>query len=90
MHADSSAAAVSRVGIVGGCGHVGLPLAICLADAGLDVTSYDVDPAAVATVMSGRMPFLETGADAVLTRVLAAGTFRASTEPTDLSEVDTA
>lgn len=89
MHADSSTAAVSRVGIVGGCGHVGLPLAICLADAGLDVTSYDVDPAAVATVMSGRMPFLETGADAVLTRVLAAGTFRASTEPTDLSEVDT-
>ena len=68
MDAGSSVATVSRVGIVGGCGHVGLPLAICLADAGLDVVSYDLDPAAVATVMAGRMPFLETGADAVLTK----------------------
>ena len=46
--------------VVGGCGHVGLPLAITFADRGLKVSVYDIDERAVATVRSGRMPFLET------------------------------
>ena len=35
-----------RLGIVGGCGHVGLPLAIALADA-YHVVVYDTDARAV-------------------------------------------
>ncbi len=45
--------------IVGGCGHVGLPLGIALADSGRSVVVYDIDVSAVATVNSGTLPFME-------------------------------
>jgi UDP-N-acetyl-D-mannosaminuronic acid dehydrogenase len=67
--------------VVGGCGHVGLPLAIALADRGAQVAVYDVNPAAVDEVSNGRMPFLESGAAAMLERVLAAGRLVASADP---------
>ena len=50
--------------IVGGCGHVGLPLGLVLADAGFSVTLFDVDANAVDTVRAGKMPFSERDADA--------------------------
>ncbi len=56
--------------VVGGCGHVGLPLAITLADRGLKVSIYDVNDASIARVRSGQMPFLENGAEPVLKRVI--------------------
>ncbi len=56
--------------VVGGLGHVGLPLGICLADAGKRVIAYDINPKAIETVSQGEMPFLEKGATEVLRRVL--------------------
>jgi UDP-N-acetyl-D-mannosaminuronic acid dehydrogenase len=56
--------------VVGGCGHVGLPLALTFADRGLRVSVYDTNEQSVATVASGRMPFLERGAEPVLERVI--------------------
>ncbi len=56
--------------VVGGCGHVGLPLSITFAQEGLKVGAYDINDRAVAIVNSGRMPFLETGAEAVLREVV--------------------
>jgi UDP-N-acetyl-D-mannosaminuronic acid dehydrogenase len=56
--------------VVGGCGHVGLPLAITFADRGLRVSVYDINERAVEMVRSGRMPFIETGAEPVLKRVI--------------------
>lgn len=56
--------------IVGGCGHVGLPLGLVLARAGLDVALYDVDPSRTAAVRAGRMPFLEYGAPEIMADVL--------------------
>ena len=64
--------------VIGGCGHVGLPLAIALADRGARVGIYDVSEAAVEAVNSRRMPFAEPGADEVLEQVSAAGRLRAS------------
>ncbi|HKM53163.1 MAG TPA: nucleotide sugar dehydrogenase, partial [Isosphaeraceae bacterium] len=52
--------------IVGGCGHVGLPLGIALADAGVQVTLLGIDQDRVRRVTAGRMPFLERGADELL------------------------
>ena len=74
--------------IVGGCGHVGLPLALALAERGLDVRSYDLDAAAVETVNAGQMPFLEPGAPDVLERVLEAGRFRATPDQTVISSAE--
>jgi UDP-N-acetyl-D-mannosaminuronic acid dehydrogenase len=56
--------------IVGGCGHVGLPLAITFADVGLRVSVYDINEKAIATVRAGTMPFLEAGAEPILRRVI--------------------
>jgi UDP-N-acetyl-D-mannosaminuronic acid dehydrogenase len=67
--------------VIGGCGHVGLPLALAFADRGARVGIYDVSETAVATVNSGRMPFAEPGAEEVLGRVLAAGRLEASVDP---------
>jgi UDP-N-acetyl-D-mannosaminuronic acid dehydrogenase len=67
--------------VIGGCGHVGLPLAIALASRGAAVGIYDVSEAAVAAVNAARMPFAEPGADEMLARAVAAGRLTASTEP---------
>jgi UDP-N-acetyl-D-mannosaminuronic acid dehydrogenase len=67
--------------VIGGCGHVGLPLALAFADKGANVAIYDVSEASVAAVNSGKMPFAEPGADEMLQRVLAAGRLHASADP---------
>src|ERR671930_590036 len=66
-----------------GLGRVGLPLALSFADRGLRVIGVDNDPARIACLADGRMPFAEPGAQELLTRVLAAGTFSTSQVATD-------
>jgi UDP-N-acetyl-D-mannosaminuronic acid dehydrogenase len=67
--------------VIGGCGHVGLPLAIAFADRGLRVGIYDVNADAVATVNSAVLPFDEPGAADVLKRVVAEERLTASSDP---------
>ena len=55
--------------IIGGCGHVGLPLAIVFANKGLKVCIYDIDKKAMEIVNRGKMPFLEEGAEEMLEKV---------------------
>jgi UDP-N-acetyl-D-mannosaminuronic acid dehydrogenase len=55
--------------IIGGLGHVGLPLGLVWADAGLTVGAYDLDQAKGREISAGRMPFLEHGAEPILQRV---------------------
>jgi len=76
---------LQHVTIVGGCGHVGLPLAVMLAHRGADVTAFDIDDAAVKAVNDGSMPFHEPGADDLLRDVLESGRFRASSDPAAVS-----
>jgi UDP-N-acetyl-D-mannosaminuronic acid dehydrogenase len=67
--------------VIGGGGHVGLPLAIAFADRGARVGIYDVSESAVAKVNSGTLPFDEPGAAGILQRVVADGKLEASTDP---------
>jgi UDP-N-acetyl-D-mannosaminuronic acid dehydrogenase len=67
--------------VIGGCGHVGLPLAIAFADRGARVGIYDTSEMAVGTVNSGRLPFAEPGAAEVLERVVRTGQLEATTDP---------
>jgi len=69
------------VAVIGGCGHVGLPLAVAFADRGLQVAVYDTDTAAVSQVAAGRMPFREAGAEEALRRALTAGRLTLSADP---------
>lgn len=72
------------VGVIGGCGHVGLPLALLIAQKQQRVLVYDVDEAAVARVGSGQMPFAEDGAPELLAEALSAGRLRCTSDPAGL------
>jgi len=67
--------------VIGGCGHVGLPLAVAFAERGARVVIYDVSQGAVELVNAGRMPFGEPGAAPLLERAVAAGRLSASADP---------
>ncbi len=67
--------------VIGGCGRVGLPLAIAFADRGASVVIYDINEAAVALVNDATLPFDEPGADDVLKAVINSGALWASTDP---------
>jgi len=62
-----------RVAVVGGCGHIGLPLGLLLCDRGHTVTLVDVNAASVKSISEGKVPFDEQGADELLPKCLASG-----------------
>lgn len=66
--------------VVGGCGRVGLPLAIAFAKEGLNVAAYDLNEQTVKIVNDGTMPFDEAGAEEALREAVDAGRLVASTE----------
>ena len=75
--------------IVGGCGHVGLPLALSLADCGYRVGIDDIDATKVAFVKAGNVPFLENGADALLKKLLPTGRLELASDPSLVESTDT-
>jgi UDP-N-acetyl-D-mannosaminuronic acid dehydrogenase len=74
--------------VIGGGGHVGLPLAIAFASRGARVVVYDVSQDAVDRVNQGVLPFLEPGAEPMLEDALAAGLLSASTDPSVVSTAE--
>jgi UDP-N-acetyl-D-mannosaminuronic acid dehydrogenase len=75
--------------VVGGCGHVGLPLALALADCGFRVGVDDTDAAKVEQVKRGRVPFLENGAEELLKKLLPTGRLEFASDPRLLARTDT-
>ena len=59
-----------KIVIVGGCGHVGLPLGIVLSERSMQVTLLDLDEQRVNQINAGEMPFMEEGAGVMLRRVI--------------------
>jgi UDP-N-acetyl-D-mannosaminuronic acid dehydrogenase len=59
--------------VVGGAGHVGVPLSLVLAESGRKTLILDVNEAALATMAAGELPFFEHGGEALLEKVLAGG-----------------
>ena len=57
--------------VVGGAGHVGIPLVLALAESGLRVNVNDLNQATLDTLAAGKLPFIETGAEPVLAKALA-------------------
>ncbi len=76
------------VTIVGGCGHVGLPLGIAFADRGLTVRLYDLNADACDTVNRAELPFAEPGAAEILSEVIAAGRLSATTDVSSVARAD--
>lgn len=76
------------VAVIGGCGHVGLPLALIFADSGLRTVIYDINRASVDQVRRGEMPFQEEGAADMLSRVLQRQTLEPHATPELLAECE--
>ena len=66
-----------------GTGYLGATHAACMAELGHDVIGIDTDPAKVAALASGTVPFWEPGLDEVLRRGLESGRLRFSSDPAD-------
>lgn len=74
--------------VIGGGGHVGLPLAIALASRGKKVVIYDLNQNAVDHVLRGEMPFLEPGAEELLLAALASNLISATTDASVVSRAE--
>jgi UDP-N-acetyl-D-mannosaminuronic acid dehydrogenase len=78
---DPAPRAQYDVCVIGGCGHVGLPLAISFARRGLKVAVDDINRYAVELVRAGRMPFIDAGAEPALREVVGR-TLHVDSDPT--------
>jgi len=76
----------ATVAVIGGCGHVGLPLAALNAQVGRRTLVYDIDDDAIARVKRAEAPFLEHGLPELLREVVANGRLVLSNHPRVLAE----
>ena len=58
------------IAIVGGCGHVGIPLGLAFAVKGFSVYLVDINQNAIDLINAGELPFLEEGAEPILKKVI--------------------
>ena len=72
--------------VIGGAGHVGLPLALTLADCGFRTVIYDVNAPTLELIRAGTMPFTEAGGPELLARALSGGKLEIEDSPALLSE----
>ena len=80
MHKMESRVSRFDVVVVGGAGHIGLPLSLKLAEAGKRVGVLDVSTSALEQIKAGRIPFREEGAEELLQRLLPSGRLEFSDE----------
>src|SRR3989338_4404822 len=74
------------IAIIGGLGHVGLPLGIVFADKGLKVCLCDIDKKKADIVKKGTMPFIEYGAEPILKKALQNGNLTISLDDNSISK----
>ena len=64
-----------------GLGYIGLPTAIIAAKHGVEVAGVDINPKVVEMTNQGKLHIIEPGMEEMLKEVVAAGMFKAYTEP---------
>jgi len=71
---------VKSVCIVGGCGHVGIPLGLAFASKNFNVSLLDINQKAVDAINAGVLPFVEEGAQEILSKHIGKNLFASSDE----------
>jgi len=89
LYSKANMRTCEKLVIVGGCGHVGLPLGIVFASCGINVTLLDIDNEKIDSVNNGRMPFREKSAEEIL-RSVVANLLVATADTSCLKEADAA
>lgn len=77
-----------KVVIIGGCGHIGLPLGILLAENDFSTYLYDINDHIVESVNKGEMPYLEEQGPERLKQALKSNKLKATTSPEVISNSD--
>lgn len=80
---------ISDVCVIGGGGHVGLPLGLVMAEQGMRVLLYDINDSVLKQLAQAKVPFMEDGAEDLLRRMLDAGRVILSSNPEDIAGVST-
>ena len=73
------------IAVVGGAGHVGLPLAVVFASKGMRVLIYDINKAVLKSVRKGIFPFMEKGGEPLLREALKSGFLSLSSDPAPIA-----
>jgi UDP-N-acetyl-D-mannosaminuronic acid dehydrogenase len=71
--------------VVGGAGHVGIPLVLAFAEAGYRVNVHDLNRDALETLRAGRLPFIEYGGEELLVRALKRERLVFTSSPAEIS-----
>src|SRR5262245_13985484 len=77
--------ATADLTIVGGGGHVGIPLVLAFAEAGFRVNVHDLNCSVLETLRDGRLPFIEYGGEELLARALRQNRLLFTSRPADIS-----
>ena len=72
--------------IIGGLGHIGLPIGIVFASKGFNVCLNDINKDVAKIVNKGEMPYVEYGAEPLLKETLKNGRLVVSLEPQCISD----
>lgn len=83
--APQSETAQADLTVVGGAGHVGIPLVLAFAEAGMTVNVNDLNEAVLVLLRSGRLPFIEHGAAPLLSKALASNRLIFTSQPAGIS-----
>jgi UDP-N-acetyl-D-mannosaminuronic acid dehydrogenase len=74
---------------VGGAGHIGSVLSIMFASKGLKVLICDINTAAMESIRSGKLPFLDNGYEPFLDKALEDGNLFFTNDPLDAAKAET-
>ena len=88
---------MSKIAIIGGCGHVGFPLGLALSKRcakyitgwGYNyVALIDINTDVIAAINAGKVPFQEEGAEEILREALSYGTLKATSDMNTVRDAD--
>jgi UDP-glucose/GDP-mannose dehydrogenase family, NAD binding domain len=82
----SADAQTADLTVVGGAGHVGIPLVLSFAAKGVKVNVNDLNVDSLACLRSGRLPFIEYGAEEMLADALRRGRLTFTSKPSEISK----
>jgi UDP-N-acetyl-D-mannosaminuronic acid dehydrogenase len=80
-HVPAAAAGTVDLTVVGGAGHVGIPLVLCFAAKGLRVMINDFNTTSIEALKAGHLPFVEYEAQELLDAALAGDRLVYTTDP---------
>jgi len=72
--------------VIGGAGHIGLPLSLCIAKEGLPVSIYDLNKEVLKKINDGIFPYKEEGGRYLLKKILKKKNFSISSQISEIKK----